>query len=121
MSLWIFFANQGIQNWQAKHFWEKMDMGKSSKVEQHRRLMYAGLRVLVKCHYSEVDVSQSTRKAFSYKETHCLENLREKFNKQKFEKVFLTKKIEFLGQLKDKENNINFIQTLLADDKTLEK
>lgn len=115
------FANHEIQNWQAKHFWEKMDMDKSSKVEQHRRLMYAGLRVLVKCHYLEVDVSQSTRKAFSYKETHRLENLREKFKKQKLEKVFLAKKIEFLGQIKDKENNINFIQTLLADDKTLEK
>lgn len=121
MSLWIFFANQEIKNWQAKHFWEKMGMSKNSKVEQHRRLMYVGLRILVKCHYLEVDVSQSTRRVFSYKETHWLDNLREKFKKQKLEKVFLAKKTEFLGQIKDKENNINFIQTLLADDKTLEK
>lgn len=83
--------------------------------------MYVGLRILVKCHYLEVDVSQSTRRVFSYKETHRLDNLREKFKKQKLEKVFLAKKTEFLGQIKDKENNINFIQTLLADDKTLKK
>lgn len=64
------FANHEIKNWQAKHFWEKMGMSKNSKVEQHRRLMYVGLRILVKCHYLEVDVSQSTRRVFSYKETH---------------------------------------------------
>ncbi|MFV5374271.1 hypothetical protein [Acinetobacter calcoaceticus] len=115
------FANHEIKNWQAKHFWEKMGMNNSSRAEQHRHLMYAGLRVLVKCHYLEVDVTQSTRKTFSYKETHRLENLREKHKKQILERVFLEKKTEFLGQIKDKETNINFIQSLLADDKTLEK
>lgn len=115
------FANHEIMNWQAKHFWGKMSIGKSSEAEQHRRQMYAGLRVLVKCHYLEVDLSQSTRKIFCYKETYRLDNLRETLKKQKLERVFLEKKTEFLGQIKDKENNINFIQTLLADDKTLEK
>lgn len=70
------FANHEIKNWQAKHFWEKMGMSKNSKVEQHRRLMYVGLRILVKCHYLEVDVSQSTRRVFSYKETHRLDSKR---------------------------------------------
>ncbi|MDM1786760.1 hypothetical protein [Acinetobacter bereziniae] len=115
------FANHEIKNWQAKHFWERMSVGKSYFAEQHRRLMYAGLKVLVKCQYLEVDVSQSTSKAFSYIETNRLDNLREKYKKQKLERIFLTKKTEFLCQIKDKENNINFIQTLLADDKTLEK
>ncbi|WP_447506080.1 hypothetical protein [Acinetobacter pittii] len=115
------FANHEIKNWQAKHFWKKMGMDHSSKAEQHRRLMYAGLRVLVKCHYLEVDASQSKRRAFSYNETHRLDILREKHRKQILERVFLAKKTEFLGQIKDKETNINFIQTLLSNDKTLEK
>ena len=37
------------------------------------------------------------------------------------EKKKKKKKTEFLDQIKDKENNINFIQTLLDDDKSLEK
>jgi hypothetical protein len=39
--------------------------------------------------------------------------------KQKLKKLFL-KKTEFLDQIKDKENNIEFLQSLLSDDKTLE-
>ncbi|MFH4146312.1 hypothetical protein WAI91_20335, partial [Acinetobacter baumannii] len=54
------FTNYEIKNWQAKHFWEKMIIGKKSKTKQHRRLMYVGLRVLVRCKYLEVDVSEST-------------------------------------------------------------
>lgn len=115
------FANHEIRNWQAKHFWKEMMGNQNIRTEKDRRLMYAGLKILVKCHYLEVDVAQSTKKAFSYKETQRLENLRENYKKQKLEKVFLEKKTEFLCQIKDKENNINFIQTLLADDRTLEK
>ncbi len=37
-----------------------MIIGKKSKTKQHRRLMYVGLRVLVRCKYLEVDVSEST-------------------------------------------------------------
>ena len=37
------------------------------------------------------------------------------------EEIFSKKKIEFLDQIKDKENNIEFLQSLLSDDKTLEK
>lgn len=115
------FANHEIKNWQAKHFWEKIVIYNNFRPEHHRRLMYAGLRVLVKYDYLEIDVSQSTRSTFSYKETHQLDRLREKYKKQKLEKVFLAKKAEFLDQIKDKETNINFIQTLLADDKSLAK
>lgn len=115
------FANYEIKNWQAKHFWEKMIIGKKSRTEQHRRLMYMGLRVLVKCEYLEVDMSESTSKTFSYNETRWLDELRKNHKKQMLEKVFLKKKTEFLDQIKDKENNINFIQTLLDDDKSLEK
>ena len=64
---------------------------------------------------------ESTSKTFSYNETRWLDELRKNHKKQMLEKVFLKKKTEFLDQIKDKENNINFIQTLLDDDKSLEK
>ncbi|MEB6666849.1 hypothetical protein MXM33_07365 [Acinetobacter vivianii] len=115
------FANHEISNWQAKHFWEKMALSKQTSAEEDRWMMYAGLRILVKCQYLEVDISQSTKRAFSYKETKRLDNLREIYKKQKLETLFVGKKNEFLNQIQDKENNINFIKALLEDDKTLEK
>lgn len=115
------FANHEIENWQAKDFWEKMEESPSYSTKRRQSLMYTGLRILLKYNYLEVDIYQSTRKAFSYKETSRLDELRNKYKKQKLERIFSTKKTEFLCQIKDKENNINFIQTLLADDKTLEK
>lgn len=115
------FENHEIRNWQAKHFWEKMVLSKHISSEEDRWLMYAGLRILVKCQYLEVDMSKSTKRAFSYKETQRLDNLREILKKQKLETLFFEKKSEFLCQIQDKENNINFIKTLLEDDKTLEK
>lgn len=115
------FTNYEIENWQAKHFWEKMKINQSHKAEPHRRLMYIGLKILVRFKYLEVDIHQSTKRAFSYKELPRLDELRDKHKKQKLERIFSTKKNEFLGQIKDKENNIDFIQAILADDKSLEK
>lgn len=50
-----------------------------------------------------------------------MNELRNRTKKQKLEEIFSKKKIEFLDQIKDKENNIEFLQSLLSDDKTLEK
>lgn len=50
-----------------------------------------------------------------------MNELRNRIKKQKLEEIFSKKKIEFLDQIKDKENNIEFLQSLLSDDKTLEK
>ena len=41
--------------------------------------------------------------------------------RSKIGRDFSKKKTEFLDQIKDKENNIEFLQSLLSDDKTLEK
>ncbi|WP_111811612.1 hypothetical protein [Acinetobacter soli] len=113
--------NHEIKNWKAKDFCEKMCIDKNSGYEQHRRLVYVGLKVLVKCNYLRVDLSESNSRKFSYSETNRTNFLRERYRRQILEKIFMRKKIEFLNQIKDKENNINFIKTLLADDKTLEK
>lgn len=83
--------------------------------------MYAGLKVLLECKYLEIDEEKSTKTSFSYNETSRLNELRERHKKQKLEKVFNSKKIELSDLIKDKENNINFIKSLLKDDKTLEK
>lgn len=69
----------------------------------------------------EIDEEKSTKTSFSYNETSRLNELRERHKKQKLEKVFNSKKIELSDLIKDKENNINFIKSLLKDDKTLEK
>ncbi len=85
------------------------------------QLMYIGLRVLLKCQYLEVDANKSTKKAFSYNETPRLNELRNQYKKHKLENIFSIKEIEFINLIKDKENNLTFIESLLSNDKTLEK
>ena len=116
----IFIDNE-IINWQAKHFWEKMGLNQRYRTKRCKRLMYVGLRVLLRCKYLEIDVSKSSKKAFSYIETPRLNELRDSYKKQKLEAIFSIKKFEFINQIKDKENNIKFIESLLSDDKTLEQ
>lgn len=115
------FIDHEILNWQAKHFWEKMGLNQRYRAKRCKRLMYVGLRVLLRCKYLEIDVSKSSKKAFSYIETPRLNELRDSYKKQKLEAIFSIKKFEFINQIKDKENNIKFIESLLSDDKTLEQ
>lgn len=115
------FIDHKILNWQAKHFWEKMDLNQRYRAKYYKQLMYVGLRVLLKCQYLEVDANKSTKNAFSYNETPRLNELRNEYKKQKLEKIFLIKEIEFINKIKDKENNLMFIDSLLLEDKTLEK
>ena len=116
----IFIDNE-IINWQAKHFWEKMGLNQRDRAKHCKQLMYIGLRVLLKCQYLEVDANKSTKKAFSYNETPRLNELRNQYKKQKLKNAFLLKETEFINKIKDKENNLTFIESLLLDDKTLEK
>ncbi|MCY1160523.1 hypothetical protein D9M71_00510 [compost metagenome] len=115
------FDNHQINNWRARHFWEKIKLEDCYKTKWYKNQMYTGLKVLLECKYLEVDNEKSTKTSFSYKETPRLNELRDQHKKQKLERVFNTKKIELSGRIKDKENNINFIKSLLEDDKTLEK
>ncbi|MGO1064073.1 hypothetical protein [Acinetobacter lwoffii] len=115
------FDNYEIQNWEAKQFWEKLNMSQNNRNEKSKRLMYSGLRVLMKLKYLEVNPLTSKKNIFSYTETPRMKELRNRTKKQKLEEIFSKKKTEFLDQIKDKENNIKFLQSLLSDDKTLEK
>ena len=115
------FIDNEIINWQAKHFWEKMGLNQRYRAKRCKQLMYIGLRVLLKCQYLEVDANKSTKKAFSYNETSRLNELRNQYKKHKLESIFSIKEIEFMDQIKDKENNLKFIESLLSNDKTLEK
>ena len=71
------FIDHEILNWQAKHFWEKMGLNQRYRAKRCKRLMYVGLRVLLRCKYLEIDVSKSSKKAFSYIETPRLNELRD--------------------------------------------
>lgn len=115
------FDNYQINNWRARHFWENIKLEDCYKTKWYKSQMYAGLKVLLECKYLEVDEEKSTKTSFSYKETPRLNELRDRHKKQKLESFFNTKKLELSGRIKDKENNINFIKSLLEDDKTLEK
>lgn len=115
------FDNYEIQNWEAKQFWEKLNISQNNRNEKSKRLMYSGLRVLMQLQYLEVNPSISKKNIFSYTETPRMNELRNRTKKQKLEEIFSKKKIEFLDQIKDKENNIEFLQSLLSHDKTLEK
>ncbi len=50
------FDNHEIQNWQAKQFWEKLNISQHNRTEKTKRLMYSGLRVLMQLQYLEVDL-----------------------------------------------------------------
>ncbi|MFV5312352.1 hypothetical protein VXN68_09095 [Acinetobacter schindleri] len=115
------FDNYEIQNWEAKQFWEKLNISQNNRNEKSKRLMYSGLRVLMQLKYLEVNPLTSKKNIFSYTETPRMNELRKRTKKQKLEEIFSKKKTEFLDQIKDKENNIEFLQSLLSDDKTLEK
>ena len=116
----IFIDNE-IINLQAKHFWEKIELNQRYRDKRCKQLMYIELRVLIKYKYLEVDVNRYTKKAFSYNETPRLNELRNQYKKQKLENIFLIKETEFINQINDKKNNLTFIESLLSDDKTLEK
>lgn len=115
------FIDHEIIDWQAKHFWEKMSFNQYYRAKYYKRLMYTGLRVLVRCEYLEINFDKSSKKVFFYKETSRLNELRDRYQKQRLEAVFSVKKSELLNQIEDKKNNIKFIESLLSDDKTLEK
>lgn len=115
------FDNYEIQNWRAKQFWEKLNVNQNYRNEKSKRLMYSGLKVLMYYKYLEIDPAASKKNIFSYTETPRMNELRNRTKKQKLEKIFSEKKVKFLAQIKDKENNIDFIETLLSDNKTLEK
>lgn len=115
------FDNYQINNWRARHFWEKIKFKECYNNKLCKGQMYTGLKVLLECKYLEIDEEKSTKTSFSYKETPRLNELREHHKKQKLERIFNSKKIELLDQIRDKENNINFIKSLVDDDKTLEK
>lgn len=113
--------NYEIHNWQAKQFWEKLNISQNHRNEKTKRLMYSGLKVLMYYRYLEVDPATSKKNVFSYTETPRINELRNRTKKQKLTEIFSKKKIEFFDQIQDKENNIEFLESLLSDDKTLEK
>lgn len=63
------FDNYEIQNWEAKQFWEKLNISQNNRNEKTKRLMYSGLRVLMQLQYLEVNPSISKKNIFSYTET----------------------------------------------------
>lgn len=115
------FDNYEIQNWRAKQFWEKLNINQIYRNDKTKRLMYSGLKILIRFQYLEVNHETSRKNVFSYTETPRMNELRNRTKKQKLEEIFSKKKTEFLDQIKDKENNIEFLESLLSDDKTLEK
>ncbi|WP_180103907.1 hypothetical protein [Acinetobacter sp. YH12134] len=115
------FDNHTVQNWEAKKFWEKINIKQASRNEKSRRLMYSGLKVLRRCKYLSVASENTKKGVFLYSETPRLNELRGRLKKQKLEGTFNQKKLEFLDQIQDKENNIEFLQSLLVSDSTLEK
>ena len=115
------FDNYEVQNWQAKQFWEKLNISQHNRNKKSKQLMYCGLKVLMQLKYLEIDHEKSKKRVFSYTETPRMNELRNRTKKHRLEKTFSKKKIEFFDQIKDKENNIEFLESLLSEDKTLEK
>src|SRR5690606_39762955 len=81
----------------------------------------SGLKVLMYYQYLEIDPAASKKNVFSYTETPRMNELRNRTKKQKLEKIFSEKKVQFIAQIKDKENNVEFLNDLLADNESLEK
>ena len=83
--------------------------------------MYSGLKILLNFKYLEADPKKKKKNSFRYKETPRLNDLRNKYKKQKLQDIFMSKKSDLLTELEEKENNIEFLNNLLSNDATLEK
>ncbi|HGF3685714.1 TPA: hypothetical protein ACF344_001450, partial [Acinetobacter nosocomialis] len=94
------FDNHEIQNWQAKQFWEKLNISQHNRTEKTKRLMYSGLRVLMQLQYLEVDPLTSKKNIFSYTETPRMNELRSRTKIQSLKETFSKKKTEFINQIK---------------------
>ena len=81
------FDNYEIQNWEAKQFWEKLNISQNNRNEKSKRLMYSGLRVLMQLQYLEVNPSIS-KNIFSYTETPRMNELRNRTKKQNWKRFF---------------------------------
>jgi len=115
------FINHEVNNWQAKDFWEKMLTSRPNMPKTAKRRMYSGLKILLNFKYLEADPTTSSKNSFRYKETPRLNDLRNKYKKQKLQDIFMSKKSDLLTELEEKENNIEFLNNLLSNDATLEK
>lgn len=115
------FINYEINNWQAKDFWKKMLTSRPNMSKTARSRMYSGLKILLDFKYLEVNPTASSKYSFRYKETSRLNDLRNQYKKQKLQDIFMSKKSDLLVEREEKENNIEFLNTLLSDDATLEK
>ena len=74
------FDNYEIQNWEAKKFWEKLNINQIYRNDKTKRLMYSGLKVLIRFQYLEVNHETSRKNVFSYTETPRMNELRANSN-----------------------------------------
>lgn len=102
------FDNHEIQNWQAKQFWEKLNISQHNRTEKTKRLMYSGLRVLMQLQYLEVDPLTSKKNTFSYTETPRMNELRSRTKIQRLKETFSKKKLNLLIKSKIKKIILNF-------------
>ncbi len=115
------FEKHEIINWQAKDFWEKIGLQQSYDAKNRRKMLYKGLRILVKANYLRVDPAKSTKQCFSYVETEHLIHLKKSMRISILTQAFEQKKAELLKQQREKRSSLFFLGDLMIENPNLRK
>lgn len=115
------FEKHEIINWRAKDFWEKLGLQQSYDAENRRRMLYKGLRLLVKANYLRVDPAKSTKHCLSYVETEDLIHLKESMRISILTQAFEQKKADLLKQQREKRRSEFFLGDLMIEHPHLRK
>lgn len=115
------FENHDIINWQAKDFWEKIGLQEAYDAKNRRKMLYKGLRILVKTKYLRIDPAKSTKQCFSYVQTEHLVHLKKSMRVSILEQAFEQKKAELLKEQSDKRRSAFFINNLMIENYYLRK
>lgn len=115
------FEKHDIINWQAKDFWEKIGLQEAYDAKNRRKMLYKGLRILVKTNYLRIDPAKSTKQCFSYVETEYLVDLKKSMRVSILAQAFEQKKDELLKEQSDKRRSAFFINNLMIENYHLRK
>lgn len=115
------FEKHDIINWQAKDFWGKIGLQESYDAKNRRKMLYKGLRILVRDEYLRIDPAKSNKQCFSYVQTAHLVHLKKAMRAAILVHAFEQKKAELLKQEREKRSSMFFLENLMIENYHLRK
>lgn len=115
------FENNKIVNWEAKQFWEKMQLDGEQKKNSVKAMMYRGLNMLVQNKYLEKRQSPKNKKVNLYTGTSKIEYLISYNYGIEIYAQLDQRQIEIKRKIEDIESKLNYINELLGEGSLKEK